>query len=136
MIFDACRRKKKKKSKLLGFYSLWVQKVHELQQHQCHREVPVVKENTSLSGFSDSKSFLSVITLPCECYWTLYRCIVYEHNGAEYSYSSCALCCCAATHRRSRHSLETRMSTQTLHASLSLVSSNSLLTTRSSRSLH
>lgn len=41
----------------------------------------------------------------------------------------------ALTYRRSGHSLETRVSTQSLHASLSLVSSNSLLSADSSGAL-
>lgn len=53
-------------------------------------------------------------------------------NGTSLS----ALCSQHDTYRRSRNSLKTRMSTQTLHASLSLVSSNSFLTTGSSGALN
>lgn len=126
---------------LLSFHSLWVQKVHLVQRVHCHRRVPERRQNASSNGIVVlDKTFFacgfyrnSAITIgnPGMNFITH----VHQVNISTVLTYFCALWWCAVTYRRSWHSLKTSVSTQTLHASLSLVSSNSFLTTNSSRSL-
>lgn len=106
---------KKKHGSAVLKYSLLVQKVQLVQQLQSHQRVPVGRIITSLNE--------NVVTEVV--------CGMPAHPFMQGS----IWCLCAVTHRRSRHSLETRMSTETLQTSLSPFSSNTLLASGSSRSL-
>lgn len=107
-------------------YSLLDQQDQQYQQGQSHQKDPVrqihfftftyeVKYSPNISNWRKSTELFNA----------------YQH----FAYANLAKYCTLSPYVGSGHSLQTRMSTKSLHASFSFLSCNTLLTTRARRSL-